>query len=69
MHCTDSTRRENQWMAAIVQYGITLNSIIGIAGAERYLLSRCVPLHVVERVLSASVDSRRSTARTKQHGE
>lgn len=46
------SRREDRWTAEIVQYGVTLCSIIGLAEAQRYLLSRCVPLHVVERVLA-----------------
>jgi len=31
------TRREDVWSAAIVQYGIALSSIVGIASAQRYL--------------------------------
>ena len=52
-------RREDMWTAATVQYGVTLRPVIGLAEAQRYLLSRCVPLHVVERVLSASAQPRR----------
>lgn len=62
---TETTRRENAWMAAIVQYGITLRTIIGLASARRYLLSRCVPLHVVERVLFAPAEERRSSIRAQ----
>lgn len=46
------TRRRDVWMTELVQYGITLRSIIGRAEAHRYLFSRCVPQHVVDRVLS-----------------
>ncbi|WP_395398764.1 hypothetical protein ACHMW6_18440 [Pseudoduganella sp. UC29_106] len=66
--CTDKSRREDQWTAAIVQYAIALSDIVGIASAERYLLSRCVPLCVVQRVLSGHADLRRSTARMAPHG-
>lgn len=59
------TRREDVWTAAIVQYGIVLSSIVGIAGAQRYLLSRCIPLHVIERVLCAPIDARRTPMRAK----
>jgi hypothetical protein len=48
-----------------VQYGIVLSSIVGIAGAQRYLLSRCIPLHVIERVLCAPIDARRTPMRAK----
>ena len=49
---TKVIRREDILTAELVQYGIALRSIIGLAEARRYLLSRCVPLKVVERVLS-----------------
>lgn len=49
---TKVVRREDVWTAELVQYGVALRSIIGLAEARRYLLSRCVPLKVVERVLS-----------------
>lgn len=53
------------WSTAIVQYGIVLSSIVGIAGAQRYLQSRCIPLHVIERVLCAPIDARRIPTRAK----
>ena len=62
---SEITRREDVWTAAIVQYGIVLSSIVGIAGAQRYLLSRCIPLHVMERVLCAPIDARRTPMRAK----
>jgi hypothetical protein len=62
-------RREDVWSAAIVQYGIALSSIVGIAGAQRYLLSRCIPLHIIERVLCAPIDARRMPARAMVHTE
>ncbi|WP_395398744.1 hypothetical protein ACHMW6_18375 [Pseudoduganella sp. UC29_106] len=49
---TKVIRREDILTAELVQYGIALRGIIGLAEARRYLLSRCVPLTVVERVLS-----------------
>ena len=62
---SEITRREDVWSAAIVQYGIVLSSIVGIAGAQRYLQSRCIPLHVIERVLCATIDARRTPTRAK----
>ncbi|MCE3262485.1 MAG: hypothetical protein K0R43_1564 [Pseudoduganella sp.] len=53
------SRREDVWTAEIVQYGVTLCAIIGLAEAQRYLLSRCVPIHVVERVLTVPGAPRR----------
>lgn len=53
------TRREDIWTAETVQYGVTLRTVIGLAEAQRYLLSRCVPLHVVERVLSVAAQPHR----------
>ncbi|WP_426338211.1 hypothetical protein ACN9MZ_17300 [Pseudoduganella sp. S-14] len=64
---SEITRREDVWTAALVQYGITLSSIVGIAAAQRYLLSRCIPLHVVERVLCSPIDGRRTPSRAKVH--
>jgi hypothetical protein len=61
------TRRADVWTAAMVQYGITLSSIVGIAAAQRYLLSRCIPLHVVECVLCSPIDARRTPSRAKVH--
>lgn len=46
------TRRHDACMTELVQYGVTLRRIIGVAEAHRYLLSRYVPRHVVDRVLS-----------------
>ncbi|WP_342114475.1 hypothetical protein [Pseudoduganella sp. OTU4001] len=66
---TGTTRREDVWTAAVVQYGIVLSSIVGVAGAQRYLLSRCIPLRVVERVLCAPIDSRRTPTRAKMQTE
>ncbi|MYN01422.1 hypothetical protein GTP41_04830 [Pseudoduganella sp. DS3] len=60
---TKPTRREDLWTAETVQYGVTLRTIIGLAEAQRYLLSRCVPLHVVERVLSVAEQPRRMLQR------
>jgi hypothetical protein len=54
------TRRHDVWMTELVQYGVTLRTIIGRAEAHRYLLSRCVPQHVVDRVLSYLEGPRRS---------
>lgn len=62
---SEITRREDVWTAAIVQYGIVLSSIVGIASAQRYLMSRCIPLHVIERVLCAPIDTRRTPMRAK----
>jgi len=62
---SEITRREDVWSAAIVQYGIVLSSIVGIADAQRYLQSRCIPLHVIERVLCAPIDARRIPTRAK----
>lgn len=53
------------WSTAIVQYGIVLSSIVGISDAQRYLQSRCIPLHVIERVLCAPIDARRIPTRAK----
>lgn len=54
------TRRRDVWMTELVEYGVTLRSIIGRAEAQRYLLSRCAPQHVVDRVLSHLGRPRRS---------
>ena len=54
-----STRRKDVWTAETVQYGVALRTIIGLPEAQRYLLSRCVPLHVVERVLAVTALPRR----------
>jgi len=62
---SEIARREDAWTAAIVQYGIALSAIVGIASAQRYLLSRCIPLHVIERVLCAPIDARRTPMRAK----
>lgn len=63
------TRREDVWTAAVVQYGIVLSSIVGIAGAQRYMQSRCIPLHVIERVLCAPIDARRTSTHAKVAAE
>lgn len=65
----EATRRQDVWMAELVQYGITLRPIIGLAEAQRYLLSRCVPLHVVERVLSVLGVPRRALTCSNLHAE
>ncbi|KQV54789.1 MULTISPECIES: hypothetical protein [unclassified Duganella] len=62
---SEIVRREDVWSAANVQYGILMSAIVGIAGAQRYLLSRRIPLHVIERVLSAPIDARRTPTRAK----
>ena len=49
----ENERRWDCQMAELVQYGMVLRSIIGLVEAQRYLLSRCVPPHVIERALSA----------------
>jgi len=49
----ENERRRDCQMAELVQYGMMLRSIIGLAEAQRYLLSRCVPPHVIERALNA----------------
>ncbi|KQZ43932.1 hypothetical protein [Duganella sp. Root1480D1] len=66
---SEITRREDAWTAAIVQYGIVLSSIVGIAGAQRYLQARCIPLYVIERVLCAPVGARRAPTRAKADTE
>jgi len=66
---SEIARREDAWTAAIVQYGIALSAIVGIASAQRYLLSRCIPLHVIERVLCAPIDARRTPTRAKVQTE
>jgi len=66
---SEIARREDIWTAAIVQYGIALSAMVGIASAQRYLLSRCIPLHVIERVLCAPIDARRTTTRAKVQTE
>jgi hypothetical protein len=53
------SRREDMWTAETVQYGLALRTIVGLAEAERYLLYRCVPQHVVDRVLSVTALPRR----------
>jgi hypothetical protein len=47
-------RRIDIWTAETVQYGVALRSVIGADEARRYVQSQCVPLHVVERVLSGT---------------
>jgi len=64
---SETTRREDVWTAAMVQYGIALSSIVGIAAAQRYLLARCIPLQVIERVLCSPIDARRTPSRAKVH--
>jgi hypothetical protein len=49
----EKERRLDWRMAELVQYGMTLRAIIGLAEAQRYLLSRYVPPHVVNRALNA----------------
>jgi len=56
---TQYTRREDFLTAETVEYGLTLRKVIGLAEAQRYLLSRCVPQHVVDRVLSVAALPRR----------
>jgi hypothetical protein len=62
---TKLSRREDIWTAETVQYGLTLRTIIGLAEAERYLLYRCVPQHVVDRVLSVKALPRRHRGASK----
>lgn len=49
----EKERRRDWRMAELVQYGMTLRAVIGLAEAQLYLLSRCVPPHVVDRALNA----------------
>jgi hypothetical protein len=49
----EKERRRDWRMAELVHYGMTLRAVIGLAEAQRYLLSRYVPPHVVHRALNA----------------
>jgi hypothetical protein len=56
----ESTRRQNDRTAQIIQYGITLQFIAGAQEARRYLKDHGIPVHVIERVLSMGAAARHS---------
>jgi len=48
----ESSRRQNDRAAQIVQYGLSLQFTAGANEAKRYLIDHGIPIHVIERVLS-----------------